>query len=145
MVTKAGRMTVPRRTALPLVLHACAPACAIALVLACSSSSPAENTDAAPLGYSSCPDDLPDSCPTPAPSWKNEVQAIVEERCVTCHSPGGQEPQYDYTTYAGVFKEHVTMEAQLLSCIMPPNTAEAPTDAERATLLAWFVCGAPDN
>jgi hypothetical protein len=31
------------------------------------------------------------------------------------------------------------------SCCMPPLDAAALTDQDRETLLAWLICGAPDN
>jgi uncharacterized membrane protein len=31
------------------------------------------------------------------------------------------------------------------SCLMPPADQPQPTDAERAALLAWLVCGAAND
>src|SRR5689334_20588985 len=38
-----------------------------------------------------CPTDLPpdDDCPDAAPSYANEVAAIIASRCTVCHRPGG--------------------------------------------------------
>lgn len=95
----------------------------------------------------SCPNDSPAACPSPAPSWAMQVQPYVEQLCALggqCHGAGGQSV-LDFTTYAGVKKNFVTMESDLLSCKMPPPGALAPTLEERTTLLGWFLCGAPDN
>ena len=32
-----------------------------------------------------CPNDLPLSCPVPAPSYADDVAPILHERCVPCH------------------------------------------------------------
>jgi hypothetical protein len=75
------------------------------------------------------------------------VQPYVEQLCALggqCHGVGGQST-LDFTTYAGVKKNSVTMASDLASCKMPPPGWPAPTLEERTTLLAWFVCGAPDN
>ncbi len=92
-----------------------------------------------------CPNDLPAACPTPAPSYRNEVAPIITSRCLKCHAPGGQEASKDFTTYANVFAQRQPILTQTYSCRMPPEGEPRPTDPERATLLAWLVCGSPDN
>ncbi len=103
----------------------------------------------ASTGNGACPNDAPATCPSPAPSWATQVQPVVEQLCALggqCHGAGGSaQTTLDFTTYAGVKRSSVTMETDLLSCKMPPPGALAPTLDERTTLLAWFVCGAPDN
>ncbi|HLK37043.1 MAG TPA: hypothetical protein VKU41_09865 [Polyangiaceae bacterium] len=98
-----------------------------------------------PPKTSSCPQDFPSGCPSPPPSWKAEVQPIINDRCVPCHSPTGVESVLNYTSYQGVFVRYPEMRDQLYQCVMPPSTAAQPTEAERETLLTWFVCGAPNN
>jgi hypothetical protein len=114
-----------------------------ALIVACSSGSGAGD------GYASCPTDVPTACPSPPPSWTTDVQPIVSARCALggqCHGAGGaEEASYDFTSYAGVKKNFLTMETEVASCQMPPSDAVAPTDAEWLTLLQWFQCDAPDN
>jgi uncharacterized membrane protein len=74
------------------------------------------------------------------------VQPIVQATCVPCHSPGGQYPALDFTTYAGLDHDESTAFSQVLTCKMPPSNAPSPlSDADRQVLLAWFVCGAPDG
>ncbi len=88
----------------------------------------------------------PSTCPSPGPSWSNEVSEIFAARCSPCHFPGGVEDSAeDYSTYAGVSRVSGTIEGQIASCAMPPSDAGALSSADRATLLAWIVCGAQDN
>jgi hypothetical protein len=112
-------------------------------VAACSSSSDGDD------GYASCPTDAPSTCPSAVPSWSTDVQPIINRRCALggqCHGPGGaEESMYNYTTYAGVKQNYITMETELEGCKMPPSDAVAPTPAEWLTMVTWMVCGAPDN
>lgn len=96
-------------------------------------------------GDASCPNDLPAACPTPAPGWQATVEPIVGERCQVCHQPGGLSAGFPMTTYQQVYSLRSPMLNQLYACRMPPAGATPPTAAERAALLAWLVCGAPDN
>jgi hypothetical protein len=93
-----------------------------------------------------CPRDLPDACPSLAPSWMNDVQGIINHRCSPCHVPGGVEfPRVDLSTYAKVHQSFGAILSNVYACVMPPPDAEAPTPAERQALLEWLVCMAPDN
>jgi hypothetical protein len=106
--------------------------------------------DAAPADAdpADCPNDLPSSCPAPAPTYDGDggVASLVHAHCVPCHSPGGIEPSPDFTTYAGLFAERSAALDQVYACTMPQADGGVPlAPAERATLLAWFVCGAPKD
>ena len=92
-----------------------------------------------------CPNDLPKSCPSPAPSYQTTVGPIINLRCVTCHSPGGQEASRPLQTYSQVYSERSAVLNQVYACNMPPGSAAQPTEQERAALLGWLVCGAPQN
>ena len=122
------------------------PLLAGAWVAACSSGASAPNSD---VGYSSCPTDAPTTCPATVPSFANEVEPIIEKTCALggqCHGPGGaEESMYNYTSYAGIKKNYLTMETELLACAMPPSDAVAPSPADWLTMATWFVCGAPNN
>src|SRR5918911_16984 len=91
-----------------------------------------------------CPN-VSQTCPSPAPSFASDVRPIINARCVTCHSPGGQEAVRDYTTYSGVFAQRQPMLTQVYSCRMPPAGNPQPTTQERQTIISWLVCGAPNN
>lgn len=116
-----------------------------ALIAACSSGSDSGGGD----GYGACPTDAPTSCPSTAPSWMSQVQPIINASCALggqCHGAGGaEESAYNFTSYSGVKKNYITMEAEVTGCLMPPSDAVAPTNAEWVTLLEWFECGAPEN
>jgi hypothetical protein len=108
---------------------------------ACTSSSGGSGSD--------CPS-LSTDCPTTPPSWQNDVQPLVATYCLRCHSDGGvAPPQFNYTTYQGVFRARSVILTQLDQCLMPPADASPPaalpTPAERQTLVSWLVCGAPEN
>ena len=92
-----------------------------------------------------CPNDLPPGCPTPVASYRNEVAPIITAHCLKCHAPGGQEASKDFTTYTNVFNQRQAILTQFYSCRMPPEDEPRPTNAERATLLGWLVCGSPNN
>jgi mono/diheme cytochrome c family protein len=92
-----------------------------------------------------CPNDLPASCPGTPPSYPTEIAPIITTRCASCHGPGGESANRDFTTYDGIFAERTTILTQVYSCRMPPAGAPAVAPSERAALLAWLVCGAPSQ
>jgi len=92
-----------------------------------------------------CPNDLPQSCPTPMPSYKTDVQPIIQNHCLKCHSPGGQEASIDFTTYDHVRTQRGPILTQFYSCRMPPEGEPRPTEQERLTFLTWLQCGSPNN
>jgi hypothetical protein len=94
----------------------------------------------------------PSTCPSPQPSWQNDVEPLIEKYCWQCHGNGGiDQQQIDLSTYAGVKTHAVTILQQVNACLMPnygatPPPKAYPTVEERNTILAWAgVCGAPDN
>jgi len=103
------------------------------LLVACGGSGP------------DCPNDLPPSCPSPMPSYKNDVAPIITNHCLKCHSPGGEEAQIDLTNYPNVFFQRQAVLTQSYSCNMPPDPEPRLDSQERALLLGWLVCHAPNN
>ena len=86
----------------------------------------------------------------PAAQRFTKVQAILQQRCVTCHAP--------QPTFAGLAAapkgvlldtpEHilahtVAMQTQLATRVMPVGNLTQMTDAERAEVLVWLTDGAP--
>jgi hypothetical protein len=122
---------------------------ALSRAVACSpSKEPASSSQdaAADAGGPACAYDLPDGCPSPPPSWSNEVQPIVDRTCNPCHGDGGvQQHILDFTTYSGVNRNRGSILTQVYSCKMPPLDAAAPLPQERQALLGWLVCNAPNN
>jgi uncharacterized membrane protein len=86
----------------------------------------------------------------PASERFSKVQAILQQRCVTCHAP---QPTFAGFTAApkGVLldtPEHIlthtaAMQTQLATRVMPVGNLTQMTDAERAEVLAWLSDGAP--
>jgi hypothetical protein len=117
---------------------------------ACSSSSdggaPADGGSDATQEPPVCPNDLPGACPSPQPSYTNEVSAIIETKCNGCHADGGVgQSTEDFSTYDRIHGRRGPILNQVFSCQMPPPDAGQLTPAERAALLGWLVCEAPNN
>jgi hypothetical protein len=95
-----------------------------------------------------CPNDVPDTCPSPAPSFAVDVAPIIQNRCAACHVPGGMEPGIPFQTYAQIVSEvkpDDTMLFEINDCIMPPIDYPQLLLSEREILLTWLICGAADN
>jgi uncharacterized membrane protein len=88
-----------------------------------------------------------DTCLSPAPTYAADVVPIIQARCVVCHMPGGQEPGMPFQTYAQLSGSDTTstIRFELDLCAMPPAGQPQLTDAERATIIDWIVCGAPND
>jgi hypothetical protein len=115
-------------------------------VTSCSSDAPPTNSD----DCSSVVAPPCDGGPKPQPSFKNDVQPLIDKYCLACHGDGGIEvAMFDYTTYQGIAQHTAQMVTQVYQCAMPPLDASPlppmPTVAERETILAWIACGAPNN
>jgi hypothetical protein len=111
---------------------------------ACSSSSSGSSSTGTGGAGGECPNDLPASCPTPIPSYKDEIAKIFADDCVVCHSPAGTGANNPLVTYAQVQVLESANLDQVYACRMPP-AGYAFTLADREALLAWLVCGSPDN
>lgn len=61
-----------------------------------------------------------------------------------CHAPGGRAADHDLTTQAGLHRDRRTALSRVYACIMPPDDAPPLSLDERAKLLAWLVCDAPN-
>jgi uncharacterized membrane protein len=79
-----------------------------------------------------------------------KVKAIVDQRCVTCHSASPTQPGFA-TAPAGVLFDTADQVRQRAAQIhkraveqkdMPIGNLTNMTDAERAELAAWFAAGA---
>jgi cytochrome c5 len=113
----------------------------LAMLSACSTTA----TGSAGSNDSSCSASVPASCPTAAPSYQSDVAPLLGTYCNSCHGAGGSESDKALDSYAGVARLLTDVEGEVAGCSMPPSGSAAPTDAERATILAWIVCGGADN
>ena len=109
----------------------------VACAAGCSDPAPARN----------CAIPQMPSCPDPAPSYATDVSPIFQTYCVRCHGPGGVEFNKPLTTWAEANSRYGAVLQQVFYfCAMPPATEPQLTDpAQRAALLGWLMCMAPNN
>jgi hypothetical protein len=120
-------------------------AVALASSAACTSSDGASPLAGRDSGSETCPNDLPASCPTNAPSYAKDVAPVIQQACTPCHAPGGEQASRSLVTYAGAFANRSAMLDQVHACRMPPLDGPTLPAAGRAVLETWVVCGAPNN
>jgi hypothetical protein len=98
-------------------------------------------------GGGACPNDLPgrDACGDGVPSYRLDVAPVIDERCNVCHYAGNNQSTVVLTDHAAVYGQRRTVQSRIYACAMPPDPAPPLTPAERATLLEWLVCGAPEQ
>jgi hypothetical protein len=119
---------------------------ALLLLAACGGTEGTTTTGAGGAGGgASCPNDLPESCPSPAPGWKSDVAPVIAARCASCHEEGGAASKQPLTSHAQVYSRKGAVLNQIYGCNMPPEGATPLTAAERLAIEAWLVCGAPDD
>jgi hypothetical protein len=99
----------------------------------------------AACGGPSCPQDLPASCPSKPPSYTTDVAPIFAIHCTRCHVAGGTAADRPLTSYADVYAERSPVLNQVYGCEMPPSGYTPLDEDERAKVLGWLVCGAPDD
>lgn len=88
---------------------------------------------------------MPESCPSTAPSYQNDVAPLVQSKCVPCHGPGGLESSISFTTYQPIFDRRFDVLQRVAHCLMPPadaGVAQQLDSSERELIAAWVVCGA---
>jgi len=141
-----------RRTIVTLArgsgLAALAGAALVCVAGACSSSSSSSGPTMPP-----CPTSLQtDTCPSPLPSWKSDVQPLFEAYCLSCHGTGGVAfGQVPLETYQNVFDNRTRAWQQIYQCLMPNLDASVPatsfpTADQRQTMVTWLdPCNAPNN
>jgi hypothetical protein len=94
-----------------------------------------------------CPTPISDACPSPAPSYQNQIKAVIQANCLPCHQPGQNLPSLDSHADIAAVPNNKT---QVAGCLMP--TLDSPglpwfpmSPDERALLIGWLNCGSPDN
>ena len=93
-----------------------------------------------------CTNDQPATCPSPLPSYQNQVGALLQTYCAACHSPSGVAFDHVFETYSEVISQHGAILNQINACNMPPPDGGAPLpEADRKTMVTWLACGAPNN
>jgi hypothetical protein len=97
----------------------------------------------------------------PVPSYSTDIVPILHARCSPCHFEGGIEDfggpgGLPLTSWASVDNADIAIQNQVARCLMPPidgihtkmihvDAAAPLSSAQRATLLDWLACGAPNN
>jgi hypothetical protein len=90
-------------------------------------------------------------------TWTNFAQSFFSKYCVSCHTPGGQASQQDFSMYSVVVANKTNIRCGVAPAGMLPSgcsgtppagqfpigTGPRPTDAERNTIIAWIDAGAP--
>jgi hypothetical protein len=130
---------------------ALAAALGAAVICAACSTSPGSGGGPPPPDCSTLV--APSSCPSPAPSWKGDVQQLFHTYCLQCHGVGGVAvSQVPMATYQDVANNRTRIWEAIYNCGMPGGQDAGvapdlyPTIAERQTMVAWAdVCGAPNN
>jgi len=89
-----------------------------------------------------CPNDLPQSCVSPAPTYA-DVAPAIDRGCMPCHGPNGVAASRPLVTYDDVFRIRTTVLSLVYGCVMPPADAPPLTANDRRLLLSWLVCHAP--
>jgi mono/diheme cytochrome c family protein len=116
---------------------------ACALVIAVLVAGAAGCSDPAPA----CAIPQMPACPDPQPSYATDVSPIFQTYCVRCHGPGGVEFNKPLTTWAEANSRYGSVLQQVFyACAMPPAGEPQLTDpTQRAALLGWLMCMAPNN
>lgn len=94
-------------------------------------------------------------------NWGKYIRPILEEKCMTCHHPGGMAPEYVNLTIYGTDTDPgarawaVAIEEEILTGRMPPFDADGRfgdfdsskmlTEEEVDIILAWVRGGAPQG
>ena len=86
------------------------------------------------------------TCPSPKPSFKNDVTPIFDAKCNSCHNGADANGPWPLTNLDDIVHWKALVVADIETCKMPPAHAGPPlTAAENATILGWLACDAPDN
>lgn len=112
------------------------PALGLACLLAsgCSSSSTRECAT------------LPSECSGVVPSYTSDVSPIIAARCAICHKQDDPSGAWPFETHDDISDWRSSILAELRSCSMPPpDSGKALPESERALLVNWLICGAPEN
>jgi hypothetical protein len=95
-------------------------------------------------GSDPCPPG-PASCPANPPHYTPDVSNAIQANCTLCHAPGGSGASQPLTTYDEIYALRITVQGQIAACKMPPLGWPPMDPATRDMVLAWLVCGAPNN
>jgi hypothetical protein len=126
----------------------------VCMVLACSSSNSGGGGGGSEDG-GACPA-IPTTCPSTPPSYKTDVQPLIQTYCYQCHStdagPGIDQGKYDWTQLSNLqangtlISQEITATDNCNMPYVPDDPTSLPSAADRTTIAEWAgPCGAPDN
>jgi hypothetical protein len=95
-------------------------------------------------GSDPCPPP-PASCPASPPHYTPDVSEAIQMNCANCHAPGGSGASWPLTTYDEIYSQRLDVQSQIAACKMTPQGWPPMTAEVRDMVLAWLVCGAPNN
>lgn len=85
-------------------------------------------------------------CPTPPPSFANDILPIIVQRCDGCHDPNAPSGPWPFQGYDDVAGWATLIQPDLTDCTMPPpGSGVTLPAAERFLILSWIDCGIPNN
>lgn len=88
-------------------------------------------------------------------TWTSDAQTFFASYCVSCHKPGGQAQQQDFSQYDQVVANAATIRCGVASTMQsgcgsvpapkqfPIGNGPKPSDAARDALVAWIDAGLP--
>jgi mono/diheme cytochrome c family protein len=92
--------------------------------------------------------------PTTSLTYYKDVKAIIDAKCIGCHTTGGIGP-FDLTTYEGVHAEGALIAPNVQTRTMPPWMPSTDTpalvgdrslsDAQISTIVSWVQGGMPEG
>jgi len=77
-----------------------------------------------------------DCATLPTPDYRTAVAPLIAEKCLGCHSPGG-EGTGDLSSLSGLCKEYGIALTRVQDCTMPSAPLQHLTDQEYETLSCW--------
>ncbi|MDO8367979.1 MAG: cytochrome c [Saprospiraceae bacterium] len=87
-------------------------------------------------------------CDTTAISYSADILPIIQQNCISCHAPGGQQAVSPFMTYEGL--KQFTLNREIVDRIngngvslMPPSGEIS--DCSKQKIEAWVNAGAPNN
>jgi pyruvate dehydrogenase complex dehydrogenase (E1) component len=113
------------------------------LLAACSSGTTSTGSSTGTSSSSSSSSASTTDASTSCPSYASEVAVILDNDCVSCHGPGGNESNKPLDSYASAAAYASQMKMEVSTGKMPQGKTMAAAD--ESTLLAWINCGAPNN
>ena len=116
---------------------------ALALGVGCAAARPADRPTTRVGSVTLMSAQQPAPCVQP-PSYRLDVQPIVQRRCLSCHSGSGDAAEdHDFSRLDVMRAQRHLMRGRVASRAMPPPGAPPLASDEATVLLQWLNCGAP--